>query len=148
VLHQQQKLGDSDDVLVMQLALSVCRRLTMCTTETIQCDTPPAHPQLSLRTHIIATWAGVDVVKLGCQHVRCLQCKRGCKCKLSCLHTGRIHPYHHWDPGQVDRFGSNISTACIAAIEVAKSSLIAFAAVPSSRFLVSRGVIFLCHRRP
>ena len=30
-----------DDVRIMQLALSVCRRLTMCTTKTLQCDTPP-----------------------------------------------------------------------------------------------------------
>jgi hypothetical protein len=44
--------------LVMQLAFSVCRRLTMCATETLSCDTPPIHPPISLRTHIIATWTG------------------------------------------------------------------------------------------
>jgi hypothetical protein len=53
VLHQQQKLGELDDVLVMQVAFSVCRRLTMCITKTLQYDAPPTHP---LRTHIIAMW--------------------------------------------------------------------------------------------
>jgi hypothetical protein len=45
-------------------------------------------------------------VKLGCQHVRC---NANASAKLSCLHTGRVHPYHHWDPGRVIRFNSTLN---------------------------------------
>jgi hypothetical protein len=60
-------------------------------------------------------------VKLGCQHVRCLQCKCKCKrkCKLSCLHTGRVLYIRTtiWILGRL--FGSTrLSTVCIAAIDV------------------------------
>jgi hypothetical protein len=63
-----------------------------------------------------------NVVKLGCQHVRCLQCicKCKCKCKLSCLHGGRRHGTSVPPLGNLGRLTGSIrlATACIAAIEV------------------------------